>query len=143
MPSSAVIRVQQQQQQQQTLINNNNHSNSSSDKHTISMVRLFLRAFDYMYLISTKIFAYFLVMLKRLLRFLFGLWTFVFVTLRVSKKKVNRSHFRIPRKRFPPRFSLFNFNQLNITIVLFNHYLFIDYVRKNRRFGSCEYPLCL
>lgn len=90
MPSSAVIRVQQQQQQQQTLINNNNHhySNSSSDKHTISMVRLFLRAFDYMYLISTKIFVYFLLMLKRLLRFLFGLWTFVFVTLRVSKKKV-------------------------------------------------------
>lgn len=86
MPSSAVIRVQQQQQQQQALINQNNHSNS--EKHTISMCRLFLRAFDYMYLISTKIFAYFLLMLKRLLRFLFGLWTFVFVTLRVSKKKV-------------------------------------------------------
>jgi hypothetical protein len=87
MPSSAVIRVQQQQQQQ-TLVNQNNHLNSSSEKHTISMFRLFLRVFDYLYLISTKIFSYFLLMLKRLLRFLFGVWTFIFVTLRVSKKKV-------------------------------------------------------
>src|SRR5437016_4451612 len=85
MPSSAIIRVQQQQQ---TLINQNNHLNSNSEKHTISMFRLFLRAFDYIYLISTKIFSYLLLMLKRLLRFLFGVWTFIFVTLRVSKKKV-------------------------------------------------------
>jgi len=86
MPSSAVIRVQQQQQQ--TLVNQNNHLNSNSEKHTISMFRLLLRAFDYIYFISTKIFSYFLLMLKRLLRFLFGVWTFIFVTLRVSKKKV-------------------------------------------------------
>jgi len=84
MSSSAVIRVQQQQ----TLLNQNNHLNSHSEKHTISMFRLFLRAFDYIYLISTKIFSYFLLMFKRLLRFLFGVWTFLFVTLRVSKKKV-------------------------------------------------------
>lgn len=123
MPSSAVIRVQQQQQQQ-ALINQNNHSNS--EKHTISMCRLFLRAFDYMYLISTKIFAYFLLMLKRLLRFLFGLWTFVFVTLRVSKKKV--FFLFLHRLISSSSSSLFNFNQLNIMIVLYNLYLYIDYV---------------
>ena len=51
MPSSsAVIRVQQQQQ----LVNQNNHLNSNGEKHTISMFRLFLRAFDYIYLITTK-----------------------------------------------------------------------------------------
>ncbi len=87
MSSSAIIRVQQQQQQQ-TLVNQNNHLSSHSEKHTISMFRLFLRGFDYIYLISTKIFSYFLLMFKRLLRFLFGVWTFIFVTLRVSKKKV-------------------------------------------------------
>jgi hypothetical protein len=85
MPSSAVIRVQQQQQ---TLVNQNNHLNSNSENHTISMFRLFLRAFDYIYLINTKIFFYFLLMLKRLLRFIFGVWTFLFVSLRGSKKKV-------------------------------------------------------
>jgi len=83
MPSSAIIRVQQP-----ALVNQNNHSNSNSEKHTISMFRLFLRAFDYIYLINTKIFFYFLLMLKRLLRFLFGVWTYIFVTLRGSKKKV-------------------------------------------------------
>lgn len=87
MPSSAVIRVRQQQQQQ-TVINQNIHLNSNSEKHTISMFRLFLRLFDYLYLISTKIFSYFLLMFRRLLRFLFGVWTFIFVTARVSKKKV-------------------------------------------------------
>jgi hypothetical protein len=91
MPSSsAMIRVQQQQQQQQQplLVNQNNHLNSNSERHTISMFRLFLRAFDYIYLISTKVFSYLLLTFKRLLKFLFGVWTFVFVTLRVSKKKV-------------------------------------------------------
>jgi hypothetical protein len=88
MPSSsAMIRVQQQQTQ--PLVNQNNHLNSSGEKHTISMFRLFLRAFDYIYLITIKIFSYSLLTLKRLLRFLFGVWTFVFVTLRVSKKKVS------------------------------------------------------
>jgi len=121
MPSSAVIRVQQQQQQQQSLVNQNNHLNSNSENHTISMFRLFLRAFDYIYLISTKILSYFLFMFKRLLRFLFGVWTFIFVTLRVSKKKLiqfqsvkyyncplqplslHRLHF-LPKKNFGIRF---------------------------------------
>ncbi|CAM2719961.1 unnamed protein product [Rotaria socialis] len=84
MASSSVIRVQQQQ----GLINHNNHSNSTSEKHTISMFRVFLRAFDYIYLLNTKIFFYFLLMLKRFLRFFFGVWTFIFVTLRGSKKKL-------------------------------------------------------
>jgi hypothetical protein len=110
MPSSsAMIRVQQQQQQQQLLVNQNNHLNSNSEKHTISMFRLFLRAFDYIYLISTKIFSYSLLTLKRLLRFLFGVWTFVFVTLRVSKKKVFDK--KKIRKVYSSYFSLFNFNQ--------------------------------
>jgi hypothetical protein len=125
MPSSAVIRVQQQQQQQ-SVVNQNNHLNSNSENHTISMFRLFLRAFDYIYLISTKLFSYFLLMFKRLLRFLFGVWTFIFVTLRGSKKKVLDKKKSSSYEVFI--YSLFNFNQLNIIIVLFNHYLFIDYV---------------
>ncbi|CAF0888915.1 unnamed protein product [Rotaria sordida] len=84
MPSSAVIRVQQQQ----GLVTQNNHPNLNSEKNTISMFRLFLRAFDYIYFINTKIFFYFLLMFKRLLRFFFGVWTFIFVTLRGSKKKL-------------------------------------------------------
>ncbi|CAF0835340.1 unnamed protein product [Adineta ricciae] len=83
MPSSAVTRVQQQ-----ALVNQNHPLNSNSERHTISMFRLFLRAFDYIYIINTKIFFYFLLLLKRLLRFLFGVWTFTFVSLRGSKKKL-------------------------------------------------------
>lgn len=88
MPSSAAIRVQQQQQ---SSVNQNHHSNQAGEKHTISMFRLGLRAFDYVYLLNTKIFIYVLLMLKRLLRFIFGIWTFLFVSLRGSKKKVNRT----------------------------------------------------
>jgi hypothetical protein len=88
MPSSAVIRAQQQQQ---TSVNPNHHSNQVGEKHTISMFRLCLRAFDYVYLLNTKIFIYALLMLKRLLRFIFGIWTFLFVSLRGSKKKVNQT----------------------------------------------------
>lgn len=85
MPSSAVIRTQQQQQHP-TLLNQTNHQ---SEKHTISMFRLLLRAFDYVYFVNTKIFLYSLFMLKRLLRFIIGLWTFIFLSLRGSKKKVS------------------------------------------------------
>ena len=85
MQSSAVIRVQQQQQ---GFINRNNHSNSNSEQHTISMFRLFLRVFDYIYLIIKKTFFYFLLILKRLVRFLCGVWTFIFITLHGSQKKV-------------------------------------------------------
>lgn len=88
MPSSAIIRVQQQQQKQTAIINQTNHSNFNSEKHTISMFRLILRAFDYLYLFVIKICSYFLLLLKRLLKILVGTWTFLFVTARVSKKKV-------------------------------------------------------
>lgn len=85
MPSSAVIRLQQQQQ---TSVNQNHQSNQVGEKHTISMFRLCLRAFDYVYLLNTKIFIYVLLLLKRLLRFVLGIWTFLFVSLRGSKKKL-------------------------------------------------------
>lgn len=55
------------------------------------MFRLFLRAFDYIYLINTKLVLYILFMFKRVLRFIFGLWTFLFVSLRGSKKKVRNN----------------------------------------------------
>ena len=74
------------------------------------MFRLFLRAFDYIYLINTKLVLYILFMLKRVLRFIFGLWTFLFVSLRGSKKKVRarQGHTPTPHALFP--FSSFNFN---------------------------------
>jgi hypothetical protein len=85
MPSSAIIRVQQP-----SVIKQNNHSNNNnnSPKHTISMFRLFLYIFNYIYLLNTKIFSYVLSIFKRVSRFLLDVWTFVFVTLRGSKKKV-------------------------------------------------------
>lgn len=128
MPSSAVIRVQQQQQG--LIVNPNSHRNLNSEQHTISMFRLFLRGFDYIYLLSAKIFFYFLLMFKRLLRFFIGVWTFIFVTLRGSKKKVLNKilNICISKNVMYVYFSLFNFNLLNIIIVLFNHYHFIDYV---------------
>jgi hypothetical protein len=128
MPSSAVIRVQQQQQQQ-TLVNQNNHLNSSSEKHTISMFRLFFHMFNYIYLLNTRLCIYFLLLIKRLLRFLSGFWSFIFFTLRGSRKKVKKNKMKIIFWIIINfYFSLFNFNQLNIIIVLFNHYHFIDYV---------------
>jgi hypothetical protein len=82
MPSSALIRVQQP-----SLFNQKNYSNNS-EKHSISMPRLFLYMFDYIYVLNTRIILYFLLLFKRLLRFLYSFWTFVFVSLRGSKKTV-------------------------------------------------------
>ena len=130
MPSSAVIRVQQQQPPS---AGNPTTSTHQSDKQTISMFRLFLRAFDYIYLINTKLVLYILFMFKRVLRFIFGLWTFLFVSLRGSKKKVGyKQHYTTHSVDFSLSFSSFNFNLLNITTVLSNRCLFIDSVGSSR-----------
>ena len=44
--------------------------------------------FNYVYLLNTRICLYLILLIKRLLRFFFGLWAFVSVTLRGSRKKV-------------------------------------------------------
>ena len=137
MPTSAVIRTQQQQQQQQQPANSNSANSSMnhhSEKHTISIFRLLLRAFDYIYLINTKIFLYFLLMLRRLLRFIIGLWTFLFLSLRGSKKKVGLTSISWPSIfdslafLFSSSSSWSSFNRWNITIVLFNLCPCIDFV---------------
>jgi hypothetical protein len=82
MSSSSLIRVQQS-----SFIDRNNSFNKKS---TISMFRLIFHLFNYIYLLNTRICVYFLLLIKRLLRFLFGFWSFIFVTLHGSKEKVRK-----------------------------------------------------
>ncbi|CAF2607303.1 unnamed protein product [Rotaria sp. Silwood2] len=84
MSSSTLIRVQQS-----SLFNENNYSNNNgNEKRTISMFRLILHLLDYIYLFHINIFLYFLLLIKRILIFFFGFGTFIFVSLRGSKKKL-------------------------------------------------------
>jgi len=84
MSSSGLIRIQQP-----SSINQNNYLNNS-EKHTISIFRLFFHMFNYIYLLNTKLCLYFLLLIKQLLRILFGFWTFIFFTLVRSRKKVKK-----------------------------------------------------
>lgn len=83
MSSTSLIRIQQS-----SLINQNNSVNNN-EKHTINMFNLFFHIFNYIYLLNTRLFFYFLLLIKRLSRFIFGFWTFLFVTLRGSRKRVD------------------------------------------------------
>ncbi|CAF0778024.1 unnamed protein product [Rotaria sordida] len=87
MSSSTLIRVQQLSLFNQNYCSNNNNNNKNgNEKHTISVFRLFLHIFDYIYLFHINIFLYFLLLIKRILIFFFGFWTFIFVSLRGSRK---------------------------------------------------------
>jgi len=88
MSSSGLIRIQQS-----SLINQNNYLNNN-EKHTISIFRLVFYMFNYIYLFNIKLCIYFLLFIKRLLRFLFAFWNFIFVTLRGSRKKVTKKKFK-------------------------------------------------
>ena len=81
MPSSTLIRMQQP-----SLFNQKNYSNNG-EKHTTNMLRLFY-IFVYIYMFIKRILLYFLVLIKRLSRFLYDFWTFIFVSLRGTRKKV-------------------------------------------------------
>ena len=81
MPSSPVIRGQQRPPS--PLLAHNN-----SEIHTISMFRLSLRLINYLYLFNAKLVAYFLFHFKRLIRFVFSLWSYAFIAIRGSKDKV-------------------------------------------------------
>lgn len=87
MSTSSLIRIQQS-----SLINQNNSVNNN-EKHTISMFSLFFHIFNYIYLLITRLCLYFILLIKRLLRILFSFWTFIFVSLRGSKKKVKKKEF--------------------------------------------------
>ena len=82
MSSTGLIRIHQI-----SLINPNNYFNSN-EKHTINLFRLFLHIFNYIYLINTRLCFYFLSFIKRLLKYLLTFSSFIFVSLRGSRKKV-------------------------------------------------------
>ena len=107
MPSSALIR-----EQKSSLLKQKNYSDNS-EKHTISMLRLFVDIFNYICALNTNIILYFLLLGKRLLRFLFSFWTCLFVSLRGSKKKVKIRKFFIFLKNF-----FFEVNSISICEIL-------------------------
>jgi hypothetical protein len=81
MPLSTLIRMQQP-----SLFNQKNYSNNG-EKHTTIMLRL-IDIFDYIYVFIKRILIYFFLLIKRLSRFLYDFWTFSFVSVRGSRKKV-------------------------------------------------------
>lgn len=68
------------------------------EEQTISMIGLFLRIFDYIYLLNIQLFFYCLLNMKRFLKYLIDLLTVIFVTLRTSRQKV-RSPLQKDRRR--------------------------------------------
>ncbi len=78
--SFSLIRIQQP-----SLINQKNYFNNN-DKQTRRIVRMV----NFIYLFSTKFCLCLIVLIKRLLRFIWNCWSFLFLTLSGSRKKVRR-----------------------------------------------------